>query len=132
RGDAIDGRAAFRLIELVGRINFATRLDDGWLVELKSGNSRIVAHFGPSSDFDTVVPNNSLVRIRGVFEPTYSFDPEAPSGTVWVNDNDGLTWLETEENWSAVDSLRREDLTAANPELTVGRIIHAQGRIVAK
>jgi signal transduction histidine kinase len=131
-GEELDSKATFRLIEVEGRVDFISRLEDGWRIELKSGNSRIVARLKSAADFPAVIPAGSLVRARGVFEPLHGFHDNAVAGTVWVNTSEGLSWVDTEENWAAIPPLLSQQLTPTHLDLTAGKIIHAQGRVMAE
>jgi len=64
QGDDVDGKEAFRLVDLEGRIDFASRLADGWSIELISGKSRITARFKSGSDFNS--PRAGLFTRRAV------------------------------------------------------------------
>lgn len=131
-GETMDSQAIFRLVEIDGRVDFISRLDDGWRIELKCGSSRIVARLKSTADFQSVIPVGSLVRVRGVFEPMLGFNASALSGTIWANAGEDVSWVDTEENWAEIQPLLSQQLTATNPALTAGRIIHSQGRVIAK
>lgn len=131
-GQSLDARADFRRVELEGRVQFLSRTEGGWLMELKCGRVRINVHIRGEQTPDLVLPLNSLVRVAGFFEPARSLEQETHSGTQWASGSAAITWLETAENWSLIEELPQQRLKTANPELSVGRIVRAQGRVRAQ
>jgi signal transduction histidine kinase len=131
-GQQINSQANFRLVELEGYVNFLSKLADGWLIELRHGNSRITVRIKSNSFPGAVIPNDSLIRVRGVFEPAEQGDSELPSGTVWAGTDHDITWLDTEDNWSPLEPMAQHLLTSLNPDLPTGRIVRAQGRVMAE
>ncbi len=121
----------FRLVELEGYAGFISQKDGGWSVEIKRGNSRMVARVSSRSMPRAVIPEGSLVRVRGVFEPAGRADSEMRSGIIWVQDNQGLIWPDTEENWASLQPMPQQQLMALNPGLSAGRIVRAEGRLAA-
>ncbi len=130
-GQGLDERADFRRVELEGRVQFISRVPDGWLLELQCGRARITAHLRGEAQPDLVLPLNSMVRVTGFFEPRRSLAWETHSGTLWVDDRAAVVWLNTSENWAQFEELSQQRLTATNPELFAGRIVRTQGRVAA-
>ena len=131
-GQPLDARVRFRRVELEGRVQFLSRAEGGWVMELKCGRARVTARIRAEQQPGVVLPVQSLVQVSGFFEPTHSLERETHSGTLWVNGSEAITWLDTPENWSLVEELPQQRLTAANPELSVGRMVRTQGRVIAQ
>ena len=131
-GEPLNSRAAYRLVGLEGRLQFVSHAD-GWLVlELDHGSSRITARVRTETDLASVLPQHSIIRVTGVFEPTRTISDDSLSGTLWMERVDDIRWLDTEENWTEVEPLPQYQLSPANPGLAAGQIIHLQGRVVSE
>jgi signal transduction histidine kinase len=131
-GQSLDSRANFRWLELEANVQFVSRADGEWLMDLGRGRSRITARIRGEPKPDFILPINSQVRVAGFFEPTRSLEQEERSGTLWVTRNEAVMWLDTPENWSLIDELPQRSLTAANAELPVGRTVRLQGRVIGQ
>lgn len=131
-GQPLDVQADFRWVDLEGRVNFISKKDDGRLMELRCGRAKILVHVQGANDIGSVIPNESLVRVTGFFEPAHNLDRSVHSGTLWVNSAQEVGWFERPENWALVEELPQHRLNTANPELSAGRLVRAQGRVVAQ
>lgn len=131
-GQELDERADFRRVELEGRVQFISHEVDGWWMELQCGRARVVVRVRGELKSDLVLPLNSVVRVTGFFEPSRNLERSPHSGTLWADGGAAIVWLNTSANWAQFEELSQQQLTPANPELSAGRIVRAQGRVLAQ
>lgn len=131
-GQGLDERADFRRVELEGRVQFMSPEADGWWMELQCGRARVVVRVRGELKSDLVLPLNSVVRVTGFFEPSRNPERATHTGTLWADGGAAIVWLNTSANWAQFEELSQQQLTPANPELSAGRIVRAQGRVLAQ
>jgi hypothetical protein len=88
----------FRWVEVDGYARYAGSAGRELDLEVKDGRAHIRVQIGGNSAGPFSFPENSPVRIRGVYESVAGPNKELPAGILWVNGRTNIHWRDTPEN----------------------------------
>lgn len=127
-GERLAGANDFRWMQLHGTVRFSSRTAGGLRLEL-SGEQASVQVMVKGNVSPALLPDDSLVQVRGVGELVPGFTHRRRLSTVWVNNPNNVVWLNTDGNWNRFKCLPAYLLKSCNPNLAPGQLIHLQGRV---
>lgn len=130
-GERLAGADDFRWMQLQGTVRFRSRTARGFRLEL-SGEQASVQVMVKGNVSPALLPDDSLVQVRGVGELLRGSAHRRRLSTVWVNNPNNVVWLNTDENWNRFKRLPVYLLNPSNPNLAPGQLIHLQGCVKAQ
>src|SRR5262249_7919677 len=111
----------FRWVEVDGYARHAGRAGRELDLEVKDGRAHIRVQVEGNVTGPFSFPENSLVRVRGVYESVAGPNKELPAGILWVNGRTNIHWRDTPENWSRLEATPMHLLAQTNFDMESGR-----------